>query len=81
MATFTGESRPFELLVEIPAACIQAPCVDQIAGRDRATGGTEAFLQIDEKRCKPTVEPDHDAVVAGPFNRFQDRGELLVGEC
>ena len=80
MTAFAGESRSFQFLVEIPAARVQTACVDQVASRQRTTGWAEAFLQIGEERCKPSVEPDHEPLVAGSFHGVQDCGELLVGE-
>jgi hypothetical protein len=43
-------------------------------------GGAEAFLELGDKRCKPSVEPNHDPVVAGLVHSGQDGGELFGGQ-
>ena len=80
MTAFTGEPRPFQLLVEVPAARIQAAGIDEVPSRHGTRDGPKRSCRSVNERCESPVETDHDPVVAGSFDGVQDLGELLLGE-
>ena len=80
VATFTHEPGSFLGLVEVPALRVQRTCVDQVTRRELTAVGSHPTPQIAEERCKASIEPDHQAIVAGPLDVVQHHGQLVFVE-
>ena len=76
MASFPDQARAL-LGVAVPAARLQPPGVDVVADLHRPAAGPGGGLELDQQRREPSVEADHQAVVAGVVDHGEDRAELV----
>ena len=77
MAAFTDEAGPLEFAVSVPAVRSESSSVDQVPGIRWFGRSSETLPHLHQQRGEPSIESDHDSIVASRIHCGQNPIELV----